>query len=333
MSFHHITDSEIAQDKGCSTTLLTKIRDSLNYLMSNITDSVLALLNGGFENYDASTGIPACWEESKVDATGQVFDDASFGGAAYYKMTQTAVGGYVELLSNFIDVCYLDKLNWRAVARRSTIDLHLVIKIQCFDINQTACAPTAEFTVFDTSTDVLPAATVTSLLGVLGFLAATALPTDCRFVKIYMKLGGGTSSDGVVELDDITVIRSRDLAIVPGTTSRATGAAGDTKSSLWNAVSGTLTIPYSGYYRMYFEWKTTAGYIRFSKNNSVRAYGPRFDLTGDSNFHSAMVVLYFAAGDVVRLYARNDDDTTEIWTQNFAAYGDLMPVIKPNTLY
>jgi hypothetical protein len=328
MGWQIIGDAEVATDKGGTTTLFTKFRDNLEYLYNNIADAALNLLNGGFESYDPDTFAPTSWTETKVNATGVV--DVPYDGSegrACYKMTQTGSGGYVELLSNFIDVDSLDDFIWECVAKRTDTGTHLIIKMQCYD--QDKANLNQDKTLFDTNYDTLAAGSQTSISGSYGILAGSWLSVACKFVKIYMKLGGGSTSNKVVEVDDIQFHRVRKAAVVPGTTSRATGTSGDIEATTFTKMGGDLTIPAAGFYRIYWEWKCVSGqgYMRVHRNGY--AYGAVHEVDSSSTvFWPTMEVLYFDEGDTVNIYGKHLNSSGDhLYQQNFAAYGDVRPVI------
>lgn len=207
MAFEQITTQELAVKKPVTNRLLTKIKNSLEYLYGAIaTDTSEGLQNGSFE-IDTGDGIPDSWTRTLYPGgTGSMVTDSAHGAKAFSFVHPGGSGnggGYLE--SDYVPASatekYLLKWHWKTSVASG---LHVQALARWFDKDK---VPISDETVFDTTTGSTTARM---------HIAGCNPPATARFCKL--RLVGGksdTSTAGSVFFDGVEFGRLAETTQIP----------------------------------------------------------------------------------------------------------------------
>ena len=210
MAFEQITTEEIIVKKPVTNRLLTKIKDSLEYLYGAIaTDTTEGLQNGSFE-IDTGDGIPDSWERTLYPGGSGSMDAASLHGAKAYRFTHPGGsgngGGYLE--SDYLPVCEYEKYLVKWLWKTSIVSgLHLQVLARWFDKDK---VPLSDELVFDTTTGSTTARV---------HIAGCNPPAGTRYCKL--RFVGGKSdaaTAGSVWFDGVNFGRMSETVQIPAIT-------------------------------------------------------------------------------------------------------------------
>lgn len=210
MPFEQITTEEITVKKPVTNRLMTKIKNSLEYLYGAIaTDTTEGLQNGSFE-IDTGDGIPDSWTRTLYPGgTGSLVTDSIHGAKAFSFVHPGGSGnggGYLE--SDYAPISdhekYLAKWFWKTSIASG---LHVQVVARWSDKDK---VPISDETIFDTTTGSTTARM---------HIAGCNPPAGARFCKLRL-VGGKSdaSTAGTVFFDGVDFGRIAETSQIPAIT-------------------------------------------------------------------------------------------------------------------
>lgn len=207
MPFEQITTEEITVKKPVTNRLMTKIKNSLEYLYGAIaTDTTEGLQNGSFE-IDTGDGIPDSWTRTLYPGgTGSMVTDSIHGAKAFSFVHPGGSGnggGYLE--SDYAPISdhekYLAKWFWKTSIASG---LHVQVVARWSDKDK---VPISDETIFDTTTGSTTARM---------HIAGCHPPAGARFCKLRL-VGGKSdaSTAGTVFFDGVDFGRIAETTQIP----------------------------------------------------------------------------------------------------------------------